>query len=100
MSNDRVDLAAEAGSKTLLTRDQGRALRESILKRCAADHRLTLDLSAAEAISPSFVDEFFGGLESALGDAFRSSIRIVCPQAEWKSLISAALAHRRAKAAS
>jgi hypothetical protein len=100
LSNERVDLAASVGSKTLLTRDQGRALRESILARWTAGQLLTLDLSTAEAISPSFADEFFGGLESALGGAFRSSIRIVCPQAEWRSLISAALAHRREKAAS
>ncbi len=100
LPSERIDLAATAKGRTLLTRDQGQKLREEILARVANCDRITLDLSSATALSPSFADELFGGLDSALGAEFRNRIQIVCPQPEWRTLISSALGHRRAKAAS
>jgi hypothetical protein len=56
---------------------------------------VTLDLSHAQALSPSFADELFAGLEKELGSAFAERIRIVGARSEWQRLISSALQHRR-----
>jgi len=78
-----------------LTRDQGAALRARVLEALEISACIVLDLSRVEALSPSFADELFGGLETALASGFHERIRISCPSAEWKRLISSALAHRR-----
>lgn len=82
LPRERIDLGATANGRTLLTGDQGRKLLEEIPARVPNGARITLDLSSATALSPSFADELFGGLDSALGAEFRSRIQIVCPQPE------------------
>ena len=96
---DRVDLAKGADSSSLLTRDQGKALRTLVLGRLQTSETVTLDLSGALALSPSFADELFAGLEKELGTRFTERIRISGARPEWQRLISSALQHRRASAA-
>jgi len=94
---ESVDLAKGTDSSSLLTRDQGRRLRGDVLKKLEGCDRVTLDLSHAQALSPSFADELFAGLERELGSDFSERIRIAGARPEWQRLISSALQHRRAQ---
>ena len=69
---------------------------EQARARLRSGLELRVDLSGIEAISPSFTDEFFGGLFEELGEAeFRRRIRVHCPSAPWRALIQKVLAKRR-----
>lgn len=95
-SEFKVDIStvSSLNSRSLLTRDQAAGLRDGILQLLGIHSSVILDMGNVVALSPSFADELFGGLETALGDQFRRKIRILCPRAEWKRLIAGALAHR------
>ena len=97
-SDELVDLAKGTDSSSLLTRDQGRLLRASVLVRLEQCNRVTLDLTHAQALSPSFADELFAGLERELGSEFARRIKILGASPEWQRLISSALQHRRSQA--
>ena len=99
-SSELVDLATGTDSPSLLTRDQGRLLRASVLVRLEQCDRVTLDVTHAQALSPSFADELFAGLESELGTEFTRRIKISGARPEWQRLISSALQHRRSQAGS
>jgi hypothetical protein len=90
-----IDLGGCSDSRSLLTRDQGSDLRSEVLRQLASCASVVLDLTHVDALSPSFADELFGGLESELGVDFTRLIRISCPRPEWRRLISSALTHRR-----
>jgi len=92
---ESIDLAKGTDSASLLTRDQGRRLRTSVMEKLRSVEKVVLDLSRAEALSPSFADELFAGLEKELGPRFSASVRIVGAKPEWRRLISSALQHRR-----
>ena len=94
-SAELVDLAKGTDSSSLLTRDQGMRLRLVVLDRLHHCDRVTLDLSHAHALSPSFADELFAGLETELKSEFSSRVRIAGARPEWQRLISSALQHRR-----
>jgi hypothetical protein len=94
-SSETIDLGECAASRSLLTRDQGSDLREKVLLRLATARAVVLDLTRVDALSPSFADELFGGLEAELGPDFKQRVRISCPRSEWKRLIASALTHRR-----
>ena len=96
-ATESVDLAKGTDSSSLLTRDQGRRLRGDVLKKLEGCGRVTLDLSHAQALSPSFADELFAGLEKELGPDFSERIRIAGARPEWQRLISSALQYRRAR---
>ena len=96
-SSELVDLATGTDSSSLLTRDQGRRLRIVVLEKLNAYEKVTLDLSRAQALSPSFADELFAGLEKELGSNFMKRVRIAGARPEWQRLISSALQHRRAQ---
>ena len=98
-SDDTIDLGAWAASRSLLTRDQGSALRGQVLQRLGTSRSVILDLTQVDALSPSFADELFGGLETEMGADFKRRVRISCPKPEWKRLIASALGHRRREAA-
>lgn len=98
-SSERVKLCAVAGSQSLVTRDQGASLRAEILDILRRLPRVVVDLNNVHALSPSFADELFAGLESELGGDFKDRIQIDCPRPEWKRLITSALARRRGSAA-
>jgi hypothetical protein len=98
-ADEVVDLANGTDSASLLTRDQGRRLRSDVLKRLDRCDKVTLDLSQAAALSPSFADELFAGLEKELGATFTKRVRISGAKLEWERLISSALQHRRTQAA-
>ena len=97
-STEIVDLAKGTDSSSLLTRDQGRRLRATVLKRLKQCEKVTLDLTRAQALSPSFADELFAGLEKELGSAFAKRVKISGARPEWQRLISSALQHRRSQA--
>ncbi len=90
-----IDLAEGTGSPSLLTRDQGRELRLYVIKKLQDTDSVVLDLTHVEALSPSFADELFGGLNEHLGQTFRKRIQISCPKAEWRRLISSVLQYRQ-----
>jgi hypothetical protein len=92
-----VDLAKGTDSPSLLTRDQGRRLRIDVLETLNRYDKVTLDLSHAHALSPSFADELFAGLEKELGPDFSKRVRIAGAKSEWQRLISSALQYRRAR---
>jgi uncharacterized protein DUF4325 len=98
-SDELVDLAKGTESSSLLTRDQGRRLRVDVIEKLTRCERITLDLSQAQALSPSFADELFAGLEKELGSAFSKRVRIAGARPEWQRLISSALQHRRSQSA-
>jgi STAS-like domain of unknown function (DUF4325) len=92
-----INLAATADSLVLVTREQGKALLATVLSQIESAGEITLDLSGTEALSPSFADELFAGLDAALGSDFKRLVRINCVKTEWRRLISSALQHRRLK---
>jgi hypothetical protein len=94
-----IDLAKGTDSASLLTRDQGRRLREKVLDALRSCDRVTLDLAHAQTLSPSFADELFAGLEKELGAGFSLRVRIAGARPEWQRLISSALQHRRTQTA-
>ena len=96
-STKSIDLVEGLGSTSLLTREQGSLLSRRILEEVRnQEEAILIDLSSVEALSPSFVDELFGGLEGSLGAAgFKERIKIACPRTPWRRLISVVLAHRR-----
>jgi hypothetical protein len=97
-STEIFDVAREARAKALVTRDQGRVLvsrAEDILSR---EPHITVELGSAEALSPSFADEFFGALAEHLGSSqFRLRVRVRCPNEAWQVLIRKVLGHRRTR---
>jgi len=95
---DFFDLTDGTDSVSLLTRDQGRALMTEVLARLEEHETVTLDLSRAQTLSPSFADELFAGLDSALGADFSRRVRISGARPEWQHLIKSALHHRRNQA--
>ena len=95
---DLIDLAKGTDSPSLLTRDQGYRLRIEVMERLTLSDKVTLDLSRAQALSPSFADELFAGLEKELGSEFARRVRISGARTEWQRLISSALQHRRSQA--
>jgi hypothetical protein len=97
-STEVVDLAKGTDSPSLLTRDQGRRLRTNVLARLEQSDKVTLDLTQAQALSPSFADELFAGLERELGSEFARRVKISGARPEWQRLISSALQHRRSQA--
>lgn len=90
-----ITLAAGTDSPALVTREQGQALLAAVLSRLAKVPEVTLDLTGAEALSPSFADELFAGLDAALGTEFKKRVRIQAARPEWQRLISSTLQHRR-----
>jgi len=98
-STEVIDLAKGTDSSSLLTRDQGRRLRGKVLETLSQCDKVTLDLGRAQALSPSFADELFAGLEKELGPDFSKRIKISGAKPEWQRLISSALQHRRTQTA-
>ena len=95
-STEELQLRNEASSAALVTRDQGATILKLARERLREGKPLRVDLTGVEAISPSFVDEFFGGLFEELGEAdFRLRVRIDCPSAPWRTLIRKVLSKRR-----
>lgn len=70
--------------------------REEVVRSLEGRRLIVLNLAQVDALSPSFADELFGGLERLLGAEFRERIRVVTTRPEWKRLIASALAHRQA----
>jgi hypothetical protein len=57
--------------------------------------KLIASLEGVEVMTPSFADEFFGGLFSRLGEElFRSRIGLVRPDHYIQSLVEMVLKHR------
>src|SRR5438445_11613660 len=95
-SPDVLVLADVAGSKTLVTRDQGRVLLEGALSQLDNMRILHVDMSGIDALSPSFADEFFGGLLERLGGTgFRERVRVENHTEELRMLIRKVLGHRK-----
>lgn len=101
-TDQTIDVVTDAQGPDLLTRDQGRALLERILARLREDDtlRLRLDFKGVGALSPSFVDELFGGLQQVLGTSFRERIRVASASPPYQSLIKYVLHYRRSNAPS
>jgi len=99
-NSEIIDLAAGTDSPSLLTREQGDALRMVVLDRLQVNDAVTLDLSRAQALSPSFADELFAGLDAELGINFAARIRIAGARPAWRRLIASALHYRRRQATS
>lgn len=94
-----VDAAGDGESPSLLTREQGAALREQVLALIGNGAVVTINMAGLRALSPSSADELFGGLSDRLGPDFEAHVRVRCPSAEWRTLIRSTLAHRRRRAA-
>jgi hypothetical protein len=92
---DFLDLARATYSPALVTREQGKTLLAMVLSRLESTDVVSLGLDSAEALSPSFADELFAGLDETLGADFKRRIRIQCARHEWRRLISSAMQHRR-----
>lgn len=94
-STESFDLVGKAGARALVTREQGRTLATLALARIEAGAALRVEIDPAEALSPSFADEFFGILVDRLGrERFASRVRVHCSQETWRVLISKVLSHR------
>jgi hypothetical protein len=97
-SSEDLDLVREVASKALVTREQGGSLLRVAEQRLLDQEHLVIDLDGAEALSPSFADEFFGGLAEGLGaDELRTRIKIRCANEEWRILIRKVLSHCAAR---
>jgi len=95
-SDERFELVDPTGAKNLTTRAQGRALLECALGRLESGRSIEVDLAGLSALTPSFADEFFGGLLERLGDhRFREQVRIRGANETCRVLIRAVLADRR-----
>jgi len=60
----------------------------------AGGNGVLIDLTHAEALSPSFADELFGGLREELGGDFKKKVKVKCEKHEWRRLITSVLEHR------
>lgn len=60
-------LAREVGSRTLVTRDQGARALKRLAPWLESPGPLTIELESVDAMSPSFTDEFFGGVVDSVG---------------------------------
>jgi len=97
-SDDRFELVDPEGARNLTTRAQGRALLARALARLDSGRAIEVDLSGLAALTPSFADEFFGGLLEGLGEGrFKDSVRIRGASETCRVLIRAVLADRRAR---
>ena len=96
-SAEAIRLARSSDSAALVTREQGKALLTLVLSFLDSNNSIILSLEGAEALSPSFADELFAGLDQALGEEFKTRVRIECARPEWRRLISSALQHRRSQ---
>ena len=82
----------------MLTRVQAEPLRAKAMKLLGTADTLRVDMTGANALSPSFADEFFGAMSAQMGISnFRARVRVVCEKPSWRKLISAVLAHRAAR---
>ena len=92
-SSEVFDLAR--GGRALVTREQGQLLLGEARECLGRVRVLEVQLVGAEALSPSFADEFFGGLADWLGvEGFRARIKVRCPAEAWRVLIQKVLSHR------
>ena len=95
-SSEELTLRSAGLSAALVTRDQGAEMLGRARELLRSGRDLRIDLSGVEAISPSFADEFFGGMFEELGESeFRRRVRIRCPSTPWRALIQKVLAKRR-----
>lgn len=95
-SSDAFRLTKHEESRLLVTRVQGRRLLGEALGLLESGKFLTVDLAGAEAISPSFADEFFGGLLRTLGpEAFRKCVKILGTNQETRVLVLKVLSRAR-----
>lgn len=77
----------------LFTRDLGARVLDAALQR--PGDKLIISLEGVEVMTPSFADEFFGGLFSRLGqELFRSRVGLLHPDHYIQSLVEMVLKHR------
>ncbi len=88
-----LELLAETGA--LLTRGQGKRALKKILDALGQDGVAIIDVSKVTVMSPSFADELFGGLDRAMGSAFRERVHVRGASADLQRLIGKALSYRR-----
>ncbi|MBI5709774.1 MAG: STAS-like domain-containing protein [Candidatus Eisenbacteria bacterium] len=94
-SERSLDPVTILGARVLATRDQGKKLRELAIGRLRQPGVLEVSLERVEAVSPSFADEFFGGLMEELGrDEFLRRIRVGNASEEIRLLIRKVVSHR------
>jgi len=83
----------------LTTRPQGIRARKEALELLISHEALELDFCLA-LVTPSFVDEFIGGLLDELGEEqFRTRLTITNPTPQTIPLIRHVLHHRRVRRA-
>lgn len=96
--NDIVEIVGIVGSTALVTRDQGRLLKHHVAAMLPEGRSVVLDLEGAEAVSPSFADEFFGGLLEDLGtEEFRRRVQVRGMTPDVRVLLNRVLAYRSAR---
>ncbi len=85
-------------ASAFVTRDTGRWIREELLQfesLVAVDDTIVIDASDVDALTPSFVDEFFGRTASMLGIAeFQRRFRIRGIDVNTKTLINKVVRNR------
>lgn len=78
MNNVLFSLVGRGSS--FVTRDAGRRIRDELIAfelQVAPDARIVIDATGVEALTPSFVDEFFGRTASTFGiERFRERFQI------------------------
>jgi hypothetical protein len=85
-------------ASAFVTRDVGRQIREQLLdfeRQIPESERVVIDASGIEALTPSFVDEFFGRTASLFGlERFRNRFRIEGVDQDSKLLINKVVRNR------
>jgi len=95
-------LSKELGARALVTRDQGARALGKLDRWVLARGVLRIRLDDVDAMSPSFTDEFFGGLVDKVGlEAFNELVRVSGGDSSSRLLIErvvgAHLAKRRSR---
>ena len=95
MSKESVLRLAAYHRGSLLTRDQGKRVREDILALFEKHEHVAIEFEGVSEITPSFADETLGRLLLDVGPAeFKRRIFLRAASLDVKRLVNKVLAHR------
>lgn len=96
MSDAQFSLSGRVSA--FVTRDAGRRIRDELLSfelQTAPEDRIVIDATGVDALTPSFVDEFFGRTASTFGiERFRERFQIRGVDPDTKILINNVVRNR------
>jgi hypothetical protein len=86
---------AERFTGSLLTRDQGKIVREDLRSKIDSGAIVTIEFEGVSELTPSFADEALGRLLLEIGpDRFKSNVILRSATLDVRRLVNKVLAHR------